>query len=135
MLAEPALAHRLIVRTAATIRDVDRGRHRARAARRRAHRGPRPGPGRPWAPAGLTRARTAAAVRAGLAGLMRRTQLAAGLAALGVATVATGSSALTFLFYLLLVVVAGSWLVMRLSLRGLEAGFALDRPRRRSATS
>jgi uncharacterized protein (DUF58 family) len=58
---------------------------------------------------------------------MRRSQLLLIMAALGVATIATGSSALTFLFYLLLVVVVGSWLVMRLSLRGLEAGFAIDR--------
>ena len=48
MLAEPALAHRLIVRTAATIRDVAAGRHRARAARRRAHRRPRAGAWRSW---------------------------------------------------------------------------------------
>ncbi len=41
MLAEPALAHRLIVRTAATIRDVAAGLHRPRAPRRRAHRRPR----------------------------------------------------------------------------------------------
>ena len=54
MLAEPALAHRLIVRTAATIRDVARGRHRARAAGRRAHRRPGAGPGRSWAPARLS---------------------------------------------------------------------------------
>jgi MoxR-like ATPase len=32
-LAEPALAHRLIIKTAATVRDVRRGVHRARAAR------------------------------------------------------------------------------------------------------
>ena len=58
---------------------------------------------------------------------MRRTQSVLALATLGVAAIATGSSALTFLFYLLLLVVAGCWLVMRMSLRGLEAGFALDR--------
>jgi uncharacterized protein (DUF58 family) len=58
---------------------------------------------------------------------MRRLQLTAAVVALGIASVATSSSALAFLFYLLLLVVGGSWLVTRLSLRGLEAGFALDR--------
>ena len=45
---------------------------------------------------------------------MRRLQLTAAVAALGIASIATSSSALTFLFYLLLLVVGGSWLVTRL---------------------
>jgi len=58
---------------------------------------------------------------------MRRLQIACIALALGAASLVSSSSALTFLFYLLLFVVGGSWLVNRLSLRGLEAGFAVDR--------
>ncbi len=58
---------------------------------------------------------------------MRRLQVVALGVVLAVASLATGLSALSFLFYLLVVVLGGSWLVSRLSLRGLEAGFALDR--------
>ena len=59
--------------------------------------------------------------------MMRRLQVVILGTVLAVAALASGSTALTFLFYLLLFVLGGSWLVCRLSLRGLEAGFALDR--------
>ena len=59
--------------------------------------------------------------------MIRRLQVIVLGVVLAVAALATGRLSLTFLFYLLLVVVGGSWLVSRMSLRGLEAGFALDR--------
>ncbi len=58
---------------------------------------------------------------------MRRLQLTVALVALGIASIAASSNALAFLFYLLVLVVGGCWLLTRISLRGLEAGFALDR--------
>ncbi len=58
---------------------------------------------------------------------MRRLHVFLTAGSLGIAALATGSTALAFLFYLLILVIGGCWSITRLSLRGLEAGFALDR--------
>ncbi len=58
---------------------------------------------------------------------MRGPRLLVGSLVLAVVAFSTGLAALTFLAWLLLLLLAGAWLLTRWSIRGLEAGYALDR--------
>jgi uncharacterized protein (DUF58 family) len=58
---------------------------------------------------------------------MRGPRLIVGSVVLAVLAFSTGIAALTFLAWLLLLLCAGAWLLTRWSIRGLEAGYALDR--------
>lgn len=60
--------------------------------------------------------------------MLRRAQLLLAGGVLLVAALSTGAQVLYFLFLLGLIVVSGAWLLTRLGLSGLEAGFGLDRP-------
>ena len=122
MLAEPALAHRLIVRTAATIRDVAAGSIvrelldvvpvDGRVAALRAAVDRCPSEACPWQ---LPASRTHHPGRA--SALMRRLQLElrgrSSRPGHASSRSRPASAALTFLFYLLLLVLGGCWLVTR----------------------
>ncbi len=58
---------------------------------------------------------------------MRGPRLIVGSLALAVVAFSSGFAALTFLAWLALLLLAGAWLLTRWSIRGLEAGYALDR--------
>ena len=58
---------------------------------------------------------------------MRGPRLIAGSLVLAVIAFSSGFAALTFLAWLALLLLAGAWLLTRWSIRGLEAGYALDR--------
>lgn len=58
---------------------------------------------------------------------MRGPRLVVGSIVLAVAAFSTGFAALTFLAWLLVLLLGGAWLLTRWSIRGLEAGYALDR--------
>lgn len=58
---------------------------------------------------------------------MRGPRLVVASIVLAIAAFSTGFAALTFLAWLLLLLLAGAWLLTRWSIRGLEAGYALDR--------
>ena len=60
--------------------------------------------------------------------MLRRAQLLLVGCVLLVAALVTGAQFLYFLVYLGAIVLIGAWLVTRLGLSGLEAGFGLDRP-------
>ena len=120
MLAVPALAHRLIVKTAATVRDVDAVLIVRGAAGNRAHRKPlgsgiRASDGQ----ASLARPRTAQ--------MLRRIQVLVLAGVLLIAALSTGAPFLFFLVYLSILVVGGSYVVTRFGLADLEAGYVLDR--------
>lgn len=58
---------------------------------------------------------------------MRGPRLVVGSLVLAVVAFSTGIAALTFLAWLSVLLLAGAWLLTRWSIRGLEAGYALDR--------
>jgi uncharacterized protein (DUF58 family) len=58
---------------------------------------------------------------------MRGPRLVGGCIALAVVAFTTGFVALTFLAWMLLLLLGGTWLLTRLAIRGLEAGYAVDR--------
>lgn len=58
---------------------------------------------------------------------MRGPRLILGSIVLAIVAFSTGFAALTFLAWLLVLLLAGAWLLTRWSIRGLEAGYALDR--------
>jgi len=58
---------------------------------------------------------------------LRGPRLIVGSLALAVVAFSSGFAALTFLAWLALLLLAGAWLLTRWSIRGLEAGYALDR--------
>jgi uncharacterized protein (DUF58 family) len=58
---------------------------------------------------------------------MRGPRLIVGSVVLAIAAFSTGLAALTFLAWLLVLLLAGAWLLTRWSIRGLEAGYAVDR--------
>ncbi len=58
---------------------------------------------------------------------MRGPRLIVGSLALAIVAFSTGIAALTFLAWLLVLLLAGGWILTRWSIRGLEAGYALDR--------
>src|SRR6478609_1781886 len=58
---------------------------------------------------------------------MRGPRLVFGAILLAVVAFSTGYAALTFLAWLLLLLLGLAWLTTRLAIRGLEAGYAVDR--------
>ena len=96
VLAVPALAHRLIIKTAATVRDVDAARTRARVARvgrcRTQHRRSQNG---------------SASSQSEFARMMRRVQFLVLATVLFVAAFSTGAIFLFFLVYLGILVIGG----------------------------
>lgn len=58
---------------------------------------------------------------------MRGPRLVVGSLLLAVLALSTGLAALTFLAWLLVLLLGGAWLLTRWSIRGLEAGYAVDR--------
>ncbi|MFN8520008.1 MAG: DUF58 domain-containing protein [Chloroflexota bacterium] len=58
---------------------------------------------------------------------MRGPRLILGSVVLAIVAFSTGLAALTFLAWLLVLLLAGAWLLTRWSIRGLEAGYAVDR--------
>ena len=134
-LAEPALAHRLIIKTSASIHDVQSGNVDPRAARLDADRRHPPDrrPGRsagdPPRPARARRAPRPSETNAAdgrIDRLMRRLQLFLIAAILLIAAFSTGLEFLFYLVYLAIIVIGGSYIVTRLGLSDLEAGYAVS---------
>ena len=133
-LAEAALAHRLIIKTSSSIHDVQAAQGRARDPRRRADpRASRPTGGEDRPRSARPRRASRPAKRLCLAkpssggpAMFRRLQAIALATILVVAAFSTGWDFLFYLLYLGILVVGGSYVLVRLGLSDLEAGYAVS---------
>src|SRR4029453_14524415 len=133
-LAEPALAHRLIIKTSASIHDVQSANVVRELLDSTPIDGIRPtgGPDRPKAGAAAGRAPSPAPGQGAerrprgreRTGMMRRIQLLIIAAILLIAAFSTGLEFLFYLVYLAIIVIGGSYVVTRLGLSDLEAAYA-----------
>ncbi len=133
-LAEPALAHRLIIKTSSSIHDVQAGQVVRELLESTAIDGIRPTGGGPTE-LRAGRGRDIDAPRApeiersqgeGPAQVIRRLELLIVATFLVVAAFSTGLPFLFYLLYLAILVIGGSYVLVRLGLTDLEAGYAVS---------
>ena len=134
-LAEAALAHRMIIKTSSSIHDVQPAQvirellettpvgavREPAVARPQAHRARRP-----RCPTRLSASQRRRPSRLGGSPMFRRLQLLLLAAILVLAAFSTGEPFLFYLVYLGVLVVGGSYVLTRLGLADLEAGYAVN---------